>query len=116
MNKAVAGNKGLDRTVLYVEAAIGAAGLLLAVVGMIMGWSAPARALPHSILSLLGSAVRGESDAITGAGLWLLALGPVAAVATTGVWALRQRHWRTAALAAVALAAIAFAAAVLPTG
>lgn len=107
-------DKSPDRAVLSVEVLIGALGLVLAVAGMLLGLSRPVRALPRSIGALLAVGLHGQSVGIMGVGLWLLALAPVAAVAAGGIWATRQRHWRTAALALVALAAIALAAGFLP--
>ncbi|MDA8345597.1 MAG: hypothetical protein M0Z66_08945 [Thermaerobacter sp.] len=104
------------RAALWMEALLGSAGLAFVLVGMVKGLSSPAQALPHGAGALALAALHGSSVGLMGVGLWLLALGPVAAIAAGALWAIRARHLRTALLALVTLAAIALAAFVLSAG
>ncbi len=98
--KATQGNTP-DQAALWMEALLGGTGVLLAVLGM--------------ALEIASGTVDGAGKGLADLGLWLLALGPVAAVAASAGWAVRARRPRTALLALVALAAIALAAFILPT-
>ncbi len=114
--RATRSEAGPGRAALWAEASLGIAGLVLAIAGMVVGLVDPVHKMPHGAAALLRAALHGGGDGLAAAGLWLLVLGPVAAVAAGAAWAIMARRPRTVLLSLVALAAIAVAAFVLPTG
>jgi hypothetical protein len=114
--RALRAEAGPGRAVLWAEGSFGIAGLGLAIIGMAVGIATPVHKMPLGAGALLRAALQGNASGLAAAGLWLLVLAPVAAIAAGTGWAIRTRHTRTVLLSLVALAAIALAAFALPTG